>query len=396
MTSEQAQALLGSPGLAWLLDRLRKKLQRGELLGGKLRQAEASPEQMDAVARLFGRYPTGSAVVVDLDALDGLLREATGGGLAEAVELLLGPIGRPAEAGGLRRAAWADAFALLDDPRPEVQAWWAELRGSGLVKRLAEGDPVRGALLLGRALALASRLPSEGVLLAELATSLVGDAHALDAGTPLGTLGLRLAAALSGSPVEDRRVAWAAVGVELDPLSSSVLVLNLPAIGDDLLSETLAAHSRVGEPLRLTLRQLRSSTARLGGERLFLCENPTVVAAAADRLGPRSAPLVCTDGQPKAALRALLDRWRGEELRVQADFDPAGLGIAASLLIRPGARPWRFDAATYRAAPKGLPFVLRLPESPWEPALQAAMAEEGRAVHEEALLERLLADLAAD
>ena len=107
--------------------------------------------------------------------------------------------------------------------------------------------------------------------------------------------------------------------------------------------------SRLGNHLPL----LRSPPAwDVAGRRVFVCENPNLVAIAADRWGPGCAPLVCTDGMPAAAQRTLLQQLlrSGASLRCHADFDWAGLRIANQLLRHAGAAPWRMGVADYEAA----------------------------------------------
>jgi hypothetical protein len=79
-----------------------------------------------------------------------------------------------------------------------------------------------------------------------------------------------------------------------------------------------------------------------------VCENPAVVAAAADRLGDRCRPLVCTNGQPFGAARRLLTSLAaGAELRVRAGDDPAGQQIVAHLCkLLPTATLWRYQRRT--------------------------------------------------
>ena len=87
--------------------------------------------------------------------------------------------------------------------------------------------------------------------------------------------------------------------------------------------------------------------------RVHVCENPAVLAAAvADEPGARSAPLVCMDGKPGAAVVALLRGLRaaGCELFYQGDFDWPGLAIGERVIAGLGAEPWRYDAAAYRDA----------------------------------------------
>jgi hypothetical protein len=97
---------------------------------------------------------------------------------------------------------------------------------------------------------------------------------------------------------------------------------------------------------------------------LFVCENPSIVVAAAAALGSRCPPLLCTEGWPTTAAAAILDAAEvaGMEILVHADSDEAGAAIAARVLARPGARPWR-------------------------------VVDPNARVHEEALLDELLEDL---
>lgn len=80
------------------------------------------------------------------------------------------------------------------------------------------------------------------------------------------------------------------------------------------------------------------------------------------------------------------------------DFDWPGIAIAGRLMRR-GALPWRLGAADYEAALEGLraDSVLELTGTPlataWDPELSFSMRAAGVAVHEESLLETLLADL---
>jgi uncharacterized protein (TIGR02679 family) len=132
---------------------------------------------------------------------------------------------------------------------------------------------------------------------------------------------------------------------------------------------------------------------------VYVCENPAVLAAAADRHGAPSSPLVCLQGQPSAAaltlLRHLADQ--GATLRYHGDFDWGGLRIAAALLTRVPWTPWRYTAVDYRVAAgdRGVPLTGTPAASPWDPSLSEALAELGVRVEEEAVLDVLLADLAS-
>jgi uncharacterized protein (TIGR02679 family) len=396
--------LLGSPELAWLIERARRRVSR-RTVRGAVTLSRATPAQRDAVDRLLGRRASGgSSITVRLEDLEGLLREAgICDTLSEAVEALTGPLidGRARRLA--MEAAWAGVFADVDHGgrRP----WLHELRTTGILKRLCRNDPAVARTLLARALQVERRLPAPGVPLAELAAAVTGDSHALDPGTPLGTVAVRIAAAVAKVEARDGsegwREVWTAAGVLCDELSAPVLTLNLPAGGETLTDRALRLHAGAGEPYRVTGRQLLREPpafgAALAGRTVYVCENPTVLAAAANRLGAHGAPLVCVEGQPRTAARVLLDRLAaaGVRLAYHGDFDWAGIAIANAVMRRHGAVPWRLSAADYRAARGGRALRGRPEAAAWDAALAGAMLEVGRAVHEEEVLDALLADLAA-
>jgi len=237
--------------------------------------------------------------------------------------------------------------------------------------------------------------------LAELAAQATGDTHSLDLDEPLSALLLRAAARLTGLDVPDdaesRREVWTAVGVLCDELSAPVLVLNLPALADTPTGRVLAVHAEAGEPYQISTRQLLRTPVRWASPRsfVFACENPTVVSAAADRLGARSAPLICTEGMPKTAFRTLANQLTaaGTTLRYHGDFDWPGIQIANLVLLRYPAHPWRLAVDDYRQALPGPALEGPAVSASWSEALTAEMKHRGRAVHEEHVLPGLLEDL---
>ena len=118
--------------------------------------------------------------------------------------------------------------------------------------------------------------------------------------------------------------------------------------------------------------------------------------------GPDAQPLVCTEGQPSTAFHRLAAAIRrtGGELSYHGDFDWPGIAIATGIITRHNARPWRFTAADYETAIKNNADYVGLagtPQpTPWAPSLAAAMTAHGRAVYEESVADRLIADLATD
>lgn len=396
--------LLGAPGLAWLVERTRRRMAAEQPLTGSVTLSRPTPDQRHAAERLLGRAPgDGRSLTVRLDTVDALLRRSgvSPDGLAAAVTALTGPVTLLGPARRAEEDAWREAFAPVEElaaERPALADWALRLRGDGLVRRLA-GTPADARLLLIRATAALQALPCEPpVSLPVFAARVLDDSHALDDGTALATVTLAGVRALTGFPdgtgASWRRDAWASAGLLRDELSSTVLVLNLR--GTPALDWTAAT----GEPAVLTLRHLVRHPPAPAGETVHVCENPAVLAAAADIHGPDCAPLVCVQGQPSAAALALLRHLHesGATIRHHGDFDWGGLRIASALSRHVPWHPWRFTAADYRAAvaraAAGPPLTGRPAGSPWDPELSEALAETGIRVEEEAVLDVLLPDLA--
>ena len=382
--------LLDRAELTWLIDRLQRRLELGRPLIGTLVRNPASDAERAAVDALLGRARRPAAgTSIRLEELAAVLHRAgLADNLADAVHAVRGPI-RPIAAERQREAAlWSQAHAILDDAtagHPRLATWSADLRGTGLLRRLGT-DPAHGMELARQAVAVLGDLPASGLPLSVLAAQTVHDGHALDNGRPLATLVLRAIAALSGLPAEEQhRTLWAAVGVLSGELNNPVLTLNLDC--------------HPGEPVHFTVRRLvrNPPSWRFAGRTVFVCENPAVVATAADELGPECAPLVCVAGYPAAAATVLLRQLgtAGAHLRYHGDFDWPGIRIAGLVLERFQARPWRLDERSYRqaAANGGKPLSGQPLPTPWDPRLAIAMRTLDVKVEEERLLHQLLADL---
>lgn len=397
--------VLGDADLAWLVQRARRRLSQG-VADGTVTLPHATPAQRDAVDRLFGRRASrGDSVTVRLTDVEALLRAAgICDSLREAVEALTGELIDVRAERQAAEAVWAVIFAADDDGGSV--AWLEDLRATGILRRLSRNDPAVARTLLRQARDIEKRLPVGGLPIAELAASVTGDSHALDPGTPLGTIGVRVAASVgkvgAWDSVEAWRDAWASVGVLCDELSAPVLTVNLRGDGHTVTERALRLHAEAGEPYRLTTRQLLREPPTFGpataGRTIYVCENPTVVAAAANRLGAMSAPLLCTEGQPKTAARILLNLLAaaGVRLAYHGDFDWAGIHIGNLLMRRHGVVPWRFSTADYRAAQGGRLLHGEPVAAAWDGDLAPTMIAVGRAVHEEEMLELLMSDLAAD
>ena len=408
---ERLERLLGGPDLAWLRDRLRQRLERGLPLDRPVTLTDATDAQRRAVQRLLGRAPrAGSAVGVTPSVVDEVLRRsgAWPGGLASAVVTLTGPITLRSDAKQAAERAWSEAFAPMQavvDRRPELAAWWELVCSSGLVRRLAREPSVARPLMADLAAAVAP-LPVDGEPIGAFAARVLADAHALDDDRPLATLTLGAARAITGLPAGSgagwRREVWAAVGLLRDELSTTVLALGLPGDTASATGRALGAWAEAGQPVSLTLRQLVRDPPHLNvaGATASVCENPVVLAAAAERLGDGCPPLVCTSGQPGVAVMTLLRLLvaAGGRLRHHGDFDWGGLSIGNVLHARLPMTPWRFDAAAYRRAvsgSRGRPLTGAPVAASWDPELARAMRETGLRVEEELVLDDLISDLSA-
>jgi uncharacterized protein (TIGR02679 family) len=404
--------LLGGEHTAWLLDRVRRRLEQGKPLTGTVTLAVAGVEQRRAVERLLGRRAgTGASLTVSLDEVDAVLRAsgAVRGGLASAAHVLLGRVPDRAAETAEEAAAWATACAPLDElvgRRPELAAWRTWLDATGMVRRVATNHADAKPLVESLVRVLEA-LPSSGLALGRLAAAATGDAHALDDGKPLSTLALAAVRVLAGAaPAGDgsafeRRAAWAAVGVHRDELSSSVLCVGLPGGTETTVGRMIALAGEAGEPCVLTLRQLGRDRPDLGvGAGLVrVCENPIVLACAADELGPECPPLVCLNGHPSAAALRLLTLLvtDGARLTYHGDFDWGGLRIANALRERFSWQPWRFDTPSYRSAlasVTGGALTGRPVDATWDPDLRPALERHHVHIQEELVLPDLMIDLA--
>lgn len=406
---DRLRATLGSPDLTRLVDALQKRLELGRGLTGSLTLAAASELERRAVDAFLGRKSTrGASLQVDLNFLAVTLSDA---GICDDLETAVGALrGAVIDRRALaeqRATVWsalwlsaAEEFASL----PVLQPWLARLAGLGLLRRLCDDDPEQAAALIVEIARIARALPAAGEPLASFAARLLGDAHALDPGTPRATLAVRAAARLGGvhfrDDAEGRRAAWASVGVMCDELSTPALVFNLIGANETPLTRLLRSACADAEPVHVSLRFLLrwplASDPAMNGRQIFVCENPTIVALAAARLGRKCAPLICVNGQFATPSLVLLRQLRaaGAQLCYHGDFDPAGLAIARRAMAESGARPWRFGGADYAAAPKSVMFSGAPGPTPWDETLRDAMRVDGRTVHEEAVFSALAEDLA--
>ncbi len=414
--------MLGSPELSWLVERIRSRLERGEPIDGTLTLVGATVAQRRAAARLLGRNASqGSLLSVPLPAVaQELWRASAAPNLVAAVEVLGGPVRNIAaeRAGDLQR--WNDALASARSSPLAAHAWYAAWlksisrdgtvgrvirqgrpdvisQAAAVLEHLSEHDAPPGPdeLLVGHYRSEAAR-----VTLPSLGAAVIGDESAL-ADSLLAGLVLRGLAEREGvRPPADREAEealWNVAGVVADELASQVLVLNVKA-GGEPLGRWLTEAAESGQPFRVTLRQLASTQLLPWAIDVFVCASSALLRAAADKLGANSPALVCTEGEPSVACMQLLQAAAssGSTVHWHSDFSWAGLRSTTIAVRRLKAQPWLMGAADYAEALASGgtdPLLGGVEESPWDPRLAEIMRMSGRAVGEERLVGRLLAEL---
>ncbi|ONI85735.1 TIGR02679 family protein [Saccharothrix sp. ALI-22-I] len=396
-------ARLDSPALAPLWQALHDRLSSGRQVS-RVKVGPLDDGQRAALADLLGseRLPD-EYTSVSLAALDELLVASVGADTREVVGALVGPLddraGRRARDEAERAGLWdwLERHEVVAG-QPVLGDWVAVVRRSGLIG----GSVARTRAELDGALRVVGRLPGTGVPLPVLAEDVLGDSHALDEGTRCAGLVLRALSVLYGvdppGDAQQRRALWERAGVVEDELSSVVLVAGLRLGGDDVGGRVLGVCADAGQVAALTLAQVRATSFAGAPGDVWVFENPSVLAVATARFGRRCPPIVCTSGWPSSAVIAFLRGLSsaGSALRYHGDFDGEGLRIAAHVMARTGATPWRMTTADYLSASAGAgpgTAVGRVTEAPWDDALAAAMRERGMAVVEERVTTRLLDEL---
>lgn len=361
--------------------------------------------QRAAIADLLGmtRYP-GEYATVHVSTLDTLLGDVAGVDTRTAVTELVGPLdnrsARRAEASEQRARLWEWlANHEIVTAQPVLHEWAERERRGGLVA----GSVEKTRTLLESALCVLHALPARGTPLPAFADEVLGDPHALDDGTRLAGVVLRALATLYGTdaPAEarQRRTLWGWAGVTDDELSSTVVAAGLRPHGDTLTGLILRHCADSGHAGALTLAQLRAAeTLTVPHPNVWVVENPSVLTLALRRFTRYCPPIVCTSGWPNSAGITLLQLLAesGARLHYHGDFDGEGLRIAAYVLDKTGATPWRMSTADYLAAVSAQqpgPEPGRITDAPWDGALAAALREHRSAVPEERVADTLLEDL---
>ncbi|GAB3500110.1 uncharacterized protein (TIGR02679 family) [Amycolatopsis cihanbeyliensis] len=384
-----------------MLEAVRRRARRGHATERGVLREPLTAAQRAEVARLLGTPWDVAGGPVRLQDLGSALAEhgLTVRGFVEALdgEELVDQRALRAEREAAATREVAAVVELMGTVGIEAELTRTWLTEAGL-PRGGTGELLDLAERVARVL---RRLPIQPPQrLAGLAAAEFANAHALDYREELGRALVRLIALVHDLPRpmragRDWRRAWAAAGVLCDGVSSRALALNLPLAGDAAAVRWFDVAP--GEPVWVSLRSITGSWTAPTGTTVFVCENPTVLEAGADELGADCPPLVCTDGIPSIAALDLVSGLAaaGCEILARADVDESGFVVVEQVRsAAPAARLWRFDPATY-ARHFGLTEVSDRPDTGEVTLrhLRDLHARHGIALHEEAILDQLLADL---
>ncbi|MGW6020371.1 TIGR02679 family protein [Streptomyces sp. NPDC055099] len=411
---------LTGPGLTRLWKGVRKRLEsNGVQATGSLRLTAMNAQERNDLSLLLGKPLTGAAVTIRLDVLDARLRaSAAGVGLRQTLEELGPPLtdrrAARADVAARREQVWSSLASSLDASPLANQEWprqWYDLlRRAGVPRGVT---PEAAIWTLQQAIqVLTALLGPEGPERngtrgrGELAAMTTGSAHGLDDGTWLARLVQRGVALAHGTEFPDdaagRRALWRLVSVTPDEVSSTVLTYGLRPDGEGWRERALRERADHHAEVHVTPRDLHDLRLQLPAATLIhICENPRVVEAAADAACVQ--PIVCTSGSAATVVITLLDALAATGCRFayHGDFDWPGIALANRVIRRYEARPWRMGTADYehlaaRSQAEGTP-QLALDGQPvdadWDSDLAPAMTALGVALHEEATLDLLVADL---
>ncbi|MDV6229596.1 DUF2399 domain-containing protein [Rhodococcus cercidiphylli] len=400
----------GSAELDALLDAARKKLESNWLrVGGNITVDLSDAQELWRLCSAISRsnsslHSRARSTRLDLERFDAWLSHPLNGGLG-----LIDTLTRQAPLQDKKRIA-ADKAQVRADALDRAR----EVLGGGTdrewiehwIASLLNQDGTLGGRVAVDALEVATKvlamLPVDGMELTKLADQACGDTKALSAGGApklvLDALSLRENVPRPVDPVGIRAL-WETAGVSVDAVSSRVLVLGYRVDETHTVAGWLNEAADEGIPFPVTVNMLMRGTLTNTSSTVFVCENAAVLSTAARILGSNCASLICTDGQPSAAVHRLLaSRAPGTAIRWRADFDWAGVHMVKNAVDRYDATPWRMDVDTYRHAldtRNSEPLKGHPTDSPWDTELAVALRDSGRAVMEERLVPDLLMDLRA-
>jgi uncharacterized protein (TIGR02679 family) len=399
-------SFLADPSLQPLWQAVTAALDRNGLgWRGRLTLPELTAEGRRRLGILVDARIAATRRTVALDTVAAGVERLTGDTVVDALAALGHPPTGRHEAALARRNAKQQRRAALEHATTAYvgdAAWARSWRDAawtdGLFARATAEEVTTAVMRVGQVLALAG----SGRSRTEVAAHLFGNAHALDTSARLTTLVTR--ALITRDGPADERTAWERAGLPLDLVSTPVLTWALPILGANGVAHAMRAMTAAGLPTHLSVLALRASPLTVApGTPVLVVENPRLVEAAAERR--LAAAVLCTNGNPTTAPSLAIAQLRscGARLRYHGDFDAPGLAMAGRARDA-GCEPFRMSAAGYldalaEASTAGVALPrdsAAVPRTPWDPALAIAFDEHRAVVHEERVMDDVLAAHVAD
>ncbi len=400
MSSRPVPESLLSPGLGEIWAAARHRLDRyGLQHRGSIATPALDPASTLAMESLLGRRPAKRLDLQELEAA--LTARAVGSDLCDALTRLGCP---PSADAAQRRSDRARAQEARESLRHAIAVWeepwaadWAHaVAGAGLLRDFDGDNADRLATDVRRLLDHLDHPQFSATSRTEIAATLYGSAHALDAGTRRAGAVTHALRYRSG-PLDEREL-WEAAGILPDRVSAPALVWSLPVAGASPLDVHIRFALHAGLPLHVSLFALRRHPISVdAGTPVLVVENPRLVEAAAERSLP--ACVISTNGNPTTAVTTLMSQLRQADasLWYHGDFDSPGLAICRRM-HELGCSPWMMDARDYAdAIRRAEESDVQLMSDPkkcgptlWDPKLQAAFDHHRLVVHEEFVLDSVL------
>jgi uncharacterized protein (TIGR02679 family) len=372
MINEALVYFRGGEGFRRLFPLFRKKYESLGRIGGTVKIAEFTEEELVVIGRFFGMTAgeLRGKGKISLEQFEQQLQRTRFEGicLKELLEAYFGET-LVSKKERLQQKEKAQKLYLeeLEARFPELCQWLDYVREKSpdtyWIYRLMETSKQQFTVQveqLGKAI---SKLPDQYERLPMFSQRITGDPHAFDQNTSLGRLLIHVLAVIS---------AWdKAVSVPADSEGINDLLLQHRLLRDDitnyvtcanLLGETEAgihpmwkaasrSHSVMNVPIR-ELMKLKKAYPANGGSDVWVVENSGVYSSILDALP--GLPLLCTHGQFKLAALVLIDLLAeiGCTLHYAGDMDPEGLSMAERLLLRHPERVelWKMDVDAYEKA----------------------------------------------
>lgn len=392
---------LRQPSLAPLWAAARRQLDRnGAAHRGTVATPDIAPSASLALQSLLGRPLRRRLALADLE--EALVARAVGHDLDAALTTLGHPPSPEAAVRHERSERKAAARHALEAavegwPEPWARGWAEGIRRAGLIADLPAAEVTQLADDVRRLL----DRPNGSSSRTEVAAQLFGSAHALDPGTRRAALVTHALRHLVGTL--DGRELWETAGILPDQVSAPALTWRLPALGEDPVAQQIRDANNGQVPLHLSLYAIRRFPVVVpAATPVFVVENPRIVEAAAEQLVP--ACLIAANGNPSTAVTTLLGQLRaaGARLHYHGDFDTPGIAIC-NRMHQAGLEPWRMGGPDYLAALRRADETSTAlahdtadcVDTPWGPSLADAFRADRRIVHEELIVDDLLAAMTA-